>query len=319
MPLLPPLSALIAMLLTALAGPINPPAPPKPAAHPPFAVGIRTLRFVDNSRTVHFPGRRPEPRALVTVIRYPAAGAASDTDVPGAPPARDAGPFPLVIFGHGFAVTPGPYAPLLDAWARAGYVVAAPLFPLGNANAPGGPNESDIVNQPRDMSFVISQLLALNAKRAGLFSHLIAGREVAVSGQSDGGETALATAYDTHFIDRRVRAAMILSGAELPGVGGFTFPAPSPPLLASQGTADTTNRPMFTYAFFNLAARPKFLLTLVGASHLPPYTTEQPQLGIVERVTIDFLDAYLKHARGELHAMSSAGNVRGLATLQADP
>ena len=319
MPLLPPLSALIAMLLTALAGPINPPAPPKPAAHPPFAVGIRTLTFVDNSRTVHFPGRRPEPRALVTVIRYPAAGAASDTDVPGAPPARDAGPFPLVIFGHGFAVTPGPYAPLLDAWARAGYVVAAPLFPLGNANAPGGPNESDIVNQPRDMSFVISQLLALNAKRAGLFSHLIAGREVAVSGQSDGGETALATAYDTHFIDRRVRAAMILSGAELPGVGGFTFPAPSPPLLASQGTADTTNRPMFTYAFFNLAARPKFLLTLVGASHLPPYTTEQPQLGIVERVTIDFLDAYLKHAGGELHAMSSAGNVRGLATLQADP
>jgi dienelactone hydrolase len=224
-----------------------------------------------------------------------------------------------VIFGHGFAVTPGPYAPLLDAWARAGYVVAAPIFPLGNANAPGGPNESDIVNQPRDMSFVISQLLALNAKRVGLFSHLIAGHEVAVSGQSDGGETALATAYDTHFIDRRARAAVILSGAELPGVGGFTFPAPSPPLLASQGTADTTNRPMFTYAFFNLAPRPKFLLTLVGASHLPPYTTEQPQLGIVERVTIDFLDAYLKHARGELQAMSSAGDVRGLATLQADP
>jgi dienelactone hydrolase len=319
MPLLPPLSALIAMVLTALVVHIDAPAPRKPAARTPVAVGIRTLTFVDHSRTVQFPGRRPEPRALVTVIRYPAAGAASDTDVAGAPPARGAGPFPLVVFGHGFAVTPGPYAPLLDAWARAGYVVAAPIFPLGNANAPGGPNESDIVNQPRDMSFVISQLLALNAKRVGLFSHLIAGREVAVSGQSDGGETALATAYDTHFIDPRVQAAVILSGAELPGVGGFTFPAPSPRLLASQGTADTTNRPIFTYAFFNLAPRPKFLLTLVGASHLPPYTTEQPQLGIVERVAIDFLDAYLKHARGELQAMSSAGNVRGLATLQADP
>ena len=79
-----------------------------------------------------------------------------------------------MIFGHGFAVTPGPYAPLLDAWARAGYVVPAPIFPLGNANAPGGPNESDIVNQPRDMSFVISQMLALNRKRSGLFAHLIA-------------------------------------------------------------------------------------------------------------------------------------------------
>jgi dienelactone hydrolase len=288
-------------------------------SRPQFAVGIRTLTFVDTSRTVRFPGQKPEPRTLVTVIRYPAAGSASRVDVPGAAPASTAGPFPLVIFGHGFAVTPGPYAPLLEAWARAGYVVAAPIFPLGNADAPGGPNESDIVNQPGDMSFVISRLLALNAKPAGLFSHLITPNEIAVSGQSDGGETALATAYDTHFLDRRVRAAVILSGAEIPGVGGFTFPVPSPPLLAAQGTADTSNRPFFTYAFFNLAPRPKFLLTLPGAPHLPPYTTEQPQLTIVERVTIDFLNEYLKQSPGALHAMSAAGNVRGLATLQADP
>jgi hypothetical protein len=116
-----------------------------------------------------------------------------------------------------------------------------------------------------------------------------------------------------------VKAAVILSGAEIPGVGGFTFPSPSPPLLASQGTADTTNRPAFTYAFFDLAPRPKFLLTLLGASHLPPYTTEQPQLSIVERVTIDFLNAYLKHATAALGAMTTVGNVRGVAALQADP
>lgn len=318
MTVLSPLSALIAMLLAVLGGHSGPPVRLAPA-RAPFATGIRTLSFVDPSRTVRFPGRKPAPRTLVTVIRYPAAGPASGTDLPGAPPARTVGPFPLVIFGHGFAVTPRPYAPLLESWARAGYVVAAPIFPLANANAPGGPNESDIVNQPRDMSFVISQLLALSAKRAGLFSHLIAGDEIAVSGQSDGGETALATAYDTHFIDRRVRAAVILSGAEISGVGGFTFPAPSPPLLASQGTADTINRPTSTYAFFNLAPRPKFLLTLLGASHLPPYTTEQPQLTIVERVSIDFLNEYLKHALRALPAMTAAGNVRRLAALQADP
>jgi len=256
------------------------------------------------------------------VIRYPAAGSASARDLPGAPPARTAGPFPLVIFGHGFAVTPGPYARLLDAWARAGYVVAAPIFPLGNAHAPGGPDESDIVNQPRDMSVVISRLLGLGEARRGLFGGLVEPHAIAVSGQSDGGETALATAYDTHFIDRRVRAAIILSGAEIPGVGGFDFPGlagPYPPLLATQGTADTINRPSFTYAFFNLAPRPKFLLTLLGASHLPPYTTEEPQLGIVERVTIAFLNRYLKHAARDLSAMTVAGNVRGVATLQTDP
>jgi dienelactone hydrolase len=255
----------------------------------------------------------------VTVIRYPAQGPASNVDVRGAAPARRAGPFPLVIFGHGFAVTPGPYSRLLEAWARAGYVVAAPIFPLGNANAPGGPNESDIVNQPRDMSFVITRMLALNAGRRSMFWRVIDPRGVAVSGQSDGGETALAVAYDRYFLDRRVRAAVILSGAELPGVGGFTFPAPSPPLLASQGTTDTINRPIFTYQFFNLAPRPKFLLRLLGASHLPPYTDQQPQLTIVERVSIAFLNRYLKHGSRALSAIVRAGNVPGVAALQADP
>jgi dienelactone hydrolase len=323
------LGALIAAVVSLLAGLVPAPRPHPVLAHltsrssapPPaaFAVGIRTLTFVDRSRTVHLPGRAPSPRTLVTVIRYPAAGPVSGVDIPGAAPARAAGPFPLVIFGHGFAVTPGPYAALLQAWARAGYVVAAPIFPLGNANAPGGPNESDIVNQPRDISFVISRMLALSAADSGLFAGLISRSEIAVSGQSDGGETALAVAYDRLFIDRRVRAAVILSGAEIPGVGGFDFPAPSPPLLASQGTADTINRPFFTYQFFNLAPRPKFLLTLLGASHLPPYTTQQPQLSIVERVSIDFFDRYLKGTQGALRAMSSAGNVGGVAALQADP
>jgi dienelactone hydrolase len=284
----------------------------------PFAVGIRTLRFIDTSRTVTFPGQKPQPRPVVTVIRYPAQGPARDTDVPGAAPATAAGPFPLVIFGHGFAVTPGVYARLLQAWARAGYVVAAPIFPLSNANAPGGPNESDIVNQPRDMSFVISQMLALSRKRYGLFSHLIARKEIAVSGQSDGGETALATAYDRYYLDRRVRAAVILSGAALPG-GSFAFPSPSPPLLASQGTADTTNNPNNTYRFFALAPTPKYLLRLLGAPHLPPYTDEEPQLGIVERVSIAFMDRYLKDGHGDLRAMASAGNVPGLAALTSDP
>jgi len=293
-------------------------AAPAPAG-PPFAVGERTITFVDTSRTVRFPGRPPEPRTLVTVIRYPAQGPRSGVDLPNAPPARTARRFPLVIFGHGFAVTPAPYARLLQAWARAGYVVAAPIFPLGNANAPGGPNESDIVNQPRDMSFVITRMLELDGTPHSFFQGLIAPHEIADAGQSDGGETALAVAYDRHFLDRRVRAAVIMSGAELPGVGVLHFSAPSPPLLATQGTADTTNQPRFTYAFFDAAPRPKFLLSLLGASHLPPYTNEQPQLGVVERVTIAFLTKYLKNGKRATARMLAAGTVPGVAAIQADP
>ena len=77
------------------------------------------------------------------------------------------------------------------------------------------------------------------------------------------------------------------------------------------------NAPSATYRFFELAPQPKFLLSLLGAPHLGPYTGQQPQLGIVERVTIAFLDRFLKHMPGAASRMSRAGNVPPLATLSS--
>jgi Chlorophyllase enzyme len=283
---------------------------PPPPSGPPYAVGEQVVPFVDHSRMIRLPSGQLQPRTLVTIVRYPAVGPSSRVDVTGAPPVP--GRFPLIVFGHGFAVTPYPYRKLLRAWASAGYIVAAPIFPLENANAPGGPNESDLIHQPRDVRFVITQMLRT-------YGSSISRREIAVSGQSDGGETALAVAYDPAFLDPRIRAAVILSAAEIPGIG-FSFPpaGQSPPLLASQGTADTINLPFYTYQFFGIAPRPKYLLSLLGAHHLPPYTYEQPQLGIVERVTIAFFDHYLKHGQRGIQRMINAGNVPGTATLEAD-
>jgi fermentation-respiration switch protein FrsA (DUF1100 family) len=255
----------------------------------------------------------------VTYVRYPALGPDRSVDLPDAPAARGAGPFPLVVFGHGFAVTPNLYARLLRAWAQAGYVVAAPVFPLANADAPGGPNESDLPNQPADMRLVISRLLAVNNASSGPLSGLIAQREIAVAGQSDGGDTALAAAYDPPLHDPRIDAAMILSGTEIPGIGAFQIAPGGPPLLATQGTADTINPPSATSAFYDSAPAPKYLLTLLGASHLPPYSTQQPQLTIVERVTIAIIDYYLKHIPGSLHRLLNASNVAGIAALNSHP
>lgn len=292
-----------------------------PAATPPssFAVGLRVVRLVDRSRTIDLPSGTAEPRTLLTYVRYPALGPSEGTDVMGAPAARADGPFPLVVFGHGFALTPGAYASMLQSWARAGYVVAAPVFPLENANAPGGPDESDLVDQPRDMRFVISGILAAAGASSGPFAGLVDPAQIAVAGHSDGGDTALAVAYNRYYRDPRVSAAVILSGAEMPGVGGFAFPRGSPPLLAIQGTADSVNPPSSTHAFFDVAQRPKYLLSLPGAGHMPPYSTQQPQLGIVERVTIAFLDGYLKHKPAALLRLPSLGSVPKTASLVSEP
>lgn len=244
------------------------------AVHPPPAVAAavsfrtETIRITDPHRRIG-----GAPRSFVTVIRIPSGVR---------------GPFPLIVFGHGYAVTPTPYAPLLDAWAKAGYVVAAPVFPLENANAPGGPNENDLPNQPRDMSLVIDRMLT------GSFGRLVRHHRIAVTGQSDGGDTALAAAYDPRVRDSRVSVAVILSGAYDPFISRFAMPSSHVPLLATQGTADTINPPWMTHQFYDPATPPKFLLTLRGQGHLPPYTQPGITLNTVVRGTTAFLNCYLK-------------------------
>jgi dienelactone hydrolase len=260
------------------------------------------LHLVDRSRTIRLPGGKRVARPVTTYLWYP-------------PAADGNGPWPLVVFGHGFATTPFRYRRLLQAWAAAGYLVAAPVFPLANAHAPGGPNENDIVNQPRDMSFVITRLLAASASPESPLHGLVDGARIAVTGQSDGAETAFATAYERRWHDRRVRAAVILSGAELGGHAPLI--SHSPPLLAVQGTADRINPPIYTLDLFHAVGRPKFLLLLRHAGHLGPYTVPGPRLAAVDRVSIAFLDHYL---RGQpLGAISGAVAPFRADTLTSEP
>jgi dienelactone hydrolase len=312
----------VALADTGAAGGALGPAPPAaatPATGPaPYAVGLSVLRLVDPTRRIRLPGGRSAPRTLVTYVRYPALAAPGGVDVPDAPAARAGGPFPLVVFAHGFAATPATYARLLQSWAEAGYVVAAPLFPLSNANAPGGPDESDLVNQPRDMSVVITGVIAAGAAAASPLAGLVDPAHIAVAGQSDGGVTALAAAYSRRYRDPRVDAAVVLSGSMMSGVGGYSFTG-APPLLAAQGTADKINEPKYTYAFFRLARHPKYLLRLLGAGHLPPYTRQQPQLGVVERVSTEFLDGYLKGSATGLAQLTPLSGVPRVSALVADP
>lgn len=270
---------------------------PQASATPAFR--LRVFRFVDRTRAIRLPDGKDVPRTLTTFVRIPTAP----------------GPHPLVVFGHGFALTPAIYAHLLDAWARSGYVVAAPLFPLERAGAPGGPDESDLINEPRDLSIVIDRLLALDAAPRGVLSGTIDRSRIAVAGHSDGAVAALAAAYDSRFRDPRVRAAIVLSGASLGGMR--SFPRRGPPLLAVQGTKDTINPPSATSEYFSQAPRPKFLVWLLGASHLPPYTREEPQLAIVERTTIAFLAHYLLGQ--PLRAFERAAERPGFTRFVADP
>ncbi|MDX6480015.1 MAG: hypothetical protein QOG85_525 [Gaiellaceae bacterium] len=260
------------------------------------------LRYVDTSRTITLPDGTTEPRPVTTEFWYPPARLGS-------------GPFPLVVFGHGFASTPWWYRRLLSYWAAAGYVVAAPIFPLGNQNAPGGPDESDLVNQPADMSFVITKVLKASAGTTSPLSGLVDPEKVAVAGQSDGAMTAFGAAYERPFYDYRIRAALVLSGAIL---GPHSWVEHTGvPLLAVQGSADRVNLPIYARRLFWNVGRPKFFLLLRGAGHLAPYTVPGEPFATVMHTTIAFLNHYL--GGGTLAAIRTAAREIPTAELTALP
>jgi len=62
------------------------------------------------------------------------------------------GPWPVVVFAHGYNTTPGAYATLTSFIASEGYIVAAPAMPGERSDMPGTPTQGDIPNEPHDLS-----------------------------------------------------------------------------------------------------------------------------------------------------------------------
>ena len=240
---------------------------------PPAGFDVRTETFVDTSRG--------DPRILETAVYTPRGEVAGR---------------PLVVFAHGSGGNPDFYRVLLEAWAGAGYVVAAPRFP------------PDRLHQPGDVSFVISELLRLHA---GLVD---AGR-IGVAGHSAGGVTALGVGLNTCCADRRVRAAAVLAADAPPFPGGTYFTGRPTPLLVVHGLADPTVPFAEGQRIFTEALPPKLMLT-VPASGVPSADHARPFVGtenrpladtrVVVATTIGFFDRYLRDDRNAMAGLRKA-------------
>jgi dienelactone hydrolase len=267
-----------------------------------YWTGERQVTFTEPAHTGPA-GQHLGQRTLVTQIWYPRTRG----------PAR---PFPLLLFAPGFLQCPVAYSDLLQAWASAGYVVAAVNFPRTNCHLGTEAYEADLVNQPHDMSYVLTRLLALNARPGDPFSGLLDPHQVGAAGQSDGGDTVAALAANTCCTDRRLNAVAVMSGAEWPPMPGRYFPGGAPPMLFTQGSADTINPPWMSLQLYRAdGADARYYLDLFGASHLIPYQGTNPVERIVARVTLAFFDRYVLGQADALETMTRDGNVTGTAAL----
>lgn len=253
-------------------------------------------------------------RSLPTEVWYPAMWTAA-----GATPDRTGGPYPLLVFSQGYDVAVGAYQGLLQDWASAGFVVAAPRYPHTSPSEPAALDEADIVNHPADLRFVLATLLRSAGTPGATLSGLIDSDQVGLVGHSDGGDVSLAVADNSCCRDSLVKAVAVLSGAELTSFGGRYFAGPPLPLLVVQGSADTVNVPACSTQIYDSAPSPKWYLDLVGAEHYPPYIGAGEDHSIVASVVTDFFDLELRGQAAAATAMVAQGDVPQVASLTSGP
>jgi dienelactone hydrolase len=258
-----------------------------------YEVAQLTETFVDTSRPTDTGGGEGNAptRTLVTEIRYP----------------QGDGPFPLIVLAHGQTGHPSKFNELMTAWASAGFVVAAPVFPL-TSNQSTFETVGDYVNQPADVSFVIDQVLG--SSDDGPLAGRVDRKHIGVAGLSLGGSTVYGVAFDDCCRDDRVDAALVMAGYLLPFGGANEFP--SVPLLIIHGNGDARGRDPY-----QMASPPKYLMTIERPTHSPPFEdTPDPADQQVVTVTVDFWNAYLYGQRAAIDALSTDATVPGVTTLE---
>ena len=270
--------------------------PYNPFSRGPLPVGVRTMDWSDAGRS---------GRPLPTEVWYPASEEFRGKDVaegtrdnyelvPGLPPGwqeavRDAearkGPFPLVVFSHGFGGHRRQSTFLCTHLASHGYVVAA-VDHTGNTivemvqfmmmSQMGQPIPDPatmlpemLANRPADVSFVIDKMTAPGASGTGV---AIDASRIGLSGHSFGGWTTLvATARD-----KRIKVALPLAPA-----GGWTrLPSEAlgqamdfawgrdVPTLFLVADLDTILPLRGMYELFEKTVSPKKMIVLEQADHM---------------------------------------------------
>jgi len=291
----------------AATAPVATTAPTEPTAGPArtFAVGIQKSTFVDASRATPATSgaRGANTRTLPTTIWYPAEGVHSAADAANAPPATRSGPFPLVIWGHGWNLAGRHYQSFLHRWASAGYVIAAPNFPTstsdGNGAGPAGGDDESA--EPGDLSFVATSVIRLNADSSSPLYRLVDARRVVAAGHSQGAVDALAMAFAACCRDARVGAAVVVAGIDVPErFGAYRF-ATHTPVLLEQGDQDPYLSVGGARQLYSRLASPKYLLVLRGTDHNTSKgdaTSGAPR--VLSQAVVDFCDRYVKGVAGGL-------------------
>jgi predicted dienelactone hydrolase len=258
---------------------------------------------------------------------------------------NDSGKYPVIVFSHGAGGSQTCCESLTRHWASYGYVTVQPTHDDSALQRRNGGEENirfmqavrDALKQPalwesrpRDVSFVLDSLSALEKRIPGLTGKIDKER-IGVAGHSMGSYTTEAIAGalidlpghpGTNFADARVKAVLCLS-PQGPGQFGLTdhsFDKVALPYMGMTGSLDSLG-PIASPAWHRLPfedSQPgdKYHLFIQGANHMSFITARTASaarasqgeaiLGYTNSAALAFWDAYLKKDSQALKYLGSS-------------
>lgn len=214
-----------------------------------YEIGHTTITFNDPSRTGGFGSGGGPGRQIQTEIYHPADISGTDVNLA-------AGEYPVVIFGHGFAMTWDAYANIWESLVPEGYIVA---FPRTEGGFLPSHDEFDA-----DLSLLVSRIQAENSSASSLFNGHVLSKTAIMGHSMGGGATILAAENNTAITTIIGLAPAETNPSAIQAASNVSVPAL---IFSADEDAVTPAAAHHTPIYNDLTSSCKYFINILGGGH----------------------------------------------------
>jgi pimeloyl-ACP methyl ester carboxylesterase len=217
-----------------------------------FQIGHRTITFNDPTRSGGFGSGGGPGRQIQTEIYYPSYTSGENTPVATFPD------FPVIVFGHGFAMGWDAYQNIWEHLVPQGYIMA---FVRTEGSLIPAPSHADF---GADLALVVTKMLALNTTAGSPFNGTVKQKAVIMGHSMGGGATMLAAANNTS-----IAGIVGLAPAETNPTAIGVCPNITVPALIFSGSSDGVTPPAEHHIpiYQGIASTCKSFVSITGGAH----------------------------------------------------
>lgn len=217
-----------------------------------FQIGHTTLTFNDPARSGGFGSGGGPGRQIQTEVYYPTFTAGENTPVATFPE------FPVIVFGHGFAMGWDAYQNIWEHLVPQGYIMA---FVRTEGSLIPAPSHADF---GQDLALVSTKMLALNSTAGSPFNGKVKQKSVIMGHSMGGGATMLAASNNTNIAGIVGLAPAETNPTAIGVCGNITAPA-----LIFSGSSDGVTPPAEHHIpiYQGIASTCKSFVSITGGAH----------------------------------------------------